>query len=74
MSSVALWITQPPFQWVPWTLSPWMAWLGHDAELTPTSTAQVISAATPLLSPHGAHRGKFTIHSSPATCKVAGEE
>jgi len=70
MSGVALWITQPPCVWVPWTLSPWIAWLGHKANHSPTSTAQVIGVAIPLLSPHGVHRGKFTFHSSPATLQV----
>jgi len=70
MSRVALWTTQPPSQWVPWTLSPWIEWLGHEADHSSISIAQVISAAVPLFSPHGAHRGKFTFHSSPATLQV----
>jgi len=65
MSGVALWTTQPPYQWVPWTLSPWIGWLGHEADHSPTSTAQVIGASIPHCFPHVASTGEnlpFTLH------------
>lgn len=70
MSRVALGTTQPPIQWVPWTLSLWVKWLGYEANHSPTPTAQVISAVIPLLSPHGAHGGKFSFHFSSATLQL----
>jgi hypothetical protein len=62
MPILALEATQPPIQWVPQALSPWVNWLGHEADHSPTSTAQGISAAIPLLPLHRVHTANFTFH------------
>jgi hypothetical protein len=41
MSRMALWPTQPPVQWIPGALSLGVKWLGHEADHSPPSSAEV---------------------------------
>jgi hypothetical protein len=41
VSRLTLGPTQPPIQWLPGALSPWIKWQGRDANLSPPSSADV---------------------------------